>query len=105
MHRTIDAKRAEITALCRKCGVRKLEVFGSAALGDDFDPERSDADFLVEFASNEKSGPLSFFAFKEELRQVLGRAVDLVECEALERSRNYIRRRHILKEAQPLYVA
>lgn len=40
-------RRAEIAALCRQYQVGRLEVFGSAARGGDFDPSRSDVDLLV----------------------------------------------------------
>jgi len=105
MHPSIDAKRAEIAALCRRYRVRRLEVFGSAARGGDFDPALSDADFLVEFAADVDPGLRDFLDMKEALRQLLGREVDVVERTVIERSRNYIRRRHILGEAQPVYVA
>jgi len=42
----IEQHRAELDALCRKYGVKRLELFGSAARGD-FRPERSDLDFAV----------------------------------------------------------
>jgi hypothetical protein len=42
---------------------------------------------------------------EEELQEILGREVDLVEREAVERSENYIRRRHILSSVEPVYVA
>lgn len=45
----IAERRSDIAALCRRFGVRRLVVFGSAARGADFDPARSDLDFLVEF--------------------------------------------------------
>ncbi len=38
MHPLIQEKRADIAVLCRRYRVRHLEVFGSAARGDDFDP-------------------------------------------------------------------
>lgn len=44
----IEQRRAELEALCRRLGVRRLEVFGSAAAGE-FRGETSDLDFLVEF--------------------------------------------------------
>ena len=44
----VDQHREEISALCRRYGVRRLELFGSAAT-EVFDPPRSDLDFLVEF--------------------------------------------------------
>ncbi len=49
MHNAIADKREELAALCRRYDVVRLEVFGSAARGTDFDPATSDADFLVEF--------------------------------------------------------
>ena len=48
----IADKREELAELCRRYDVARLEVFGSAARGTNFDPETSDADFLVEFDPN-----------------------------------------------------
>ncbi|HLI19965.1 MAG TPA: DNA polymerase III subunit beta, partial [Stellaceae bacterium] len=45
----IEARKAEIAALCRRHRVRRLDVFGSAVRAADFDPAESDIDFLVEF--------------------------------------------------------
>ena len=49
MHAAISDKKDELAELCRRYGVARLEVFGSAARGTDFDPQSSDADFLVAF--------------------------------------------------------
>ncbi len=84
MHRSIDAKRDEIAALCRRFGVRKLEVFGSAARGADFDPAASDADFLVEFDPDSRLRPLDeFVGLQAALAALLGRSVDLIEASAV----------------------
>jgi len=100
----IAEHRAEIAALCRRFGVRRLAVFGSAARGADFDPARSDVDFLVEFAAQD--GDFARFGdFKEALEALLARRVDLVDRKAIEASRNYIRKRHILTGAEPVYAA
>jgi uncharacterized protein len=48
MEQEIGLKREEIAELCRRHRVRRLALFGSA-VGEGFDPERSDLDFLVEF--------------------------------------------------------
>ena len=72
--------RDELRALCRRFYVRRLDLFGSAAR-DDFDPDCSDIDFLVEF-DREHSEALSFttyFGLKETLEALFGRPVDLVE--------------------------
>ena len=50
MQPDIDSKRDALAALCRRFGVTRLEVFGSAVRDAGFDPKRSDADFLVTFA-------------------------------------------------------
>jgi predicted nucleotidyltransferase len=43
-------KRGDIDELCRRYRVNRLELFGSSFDGD-FDQEKSDVDFLVEFES------------------------------------------------------
>jgi uncharacterized protein len=76
----IALHREELRALCRRFHVRRLDLFGSAARSD-FDPERSDIDFLVEF-DRERPEALSlktYFGFKGALETLLGRPVDLVE--------------------------
>jgi predicted nucleotidyltransferase len=83
MHPLIDQKRTEILGICRRHPVRRLEVFGSAARGWDFDPATSDADFLVEFAPESKRGLEAYYALKADLEQLLQRPVDLVEPAAL----------------------
>jgi len=104
MHSSLAARREAIAALCRRYGVMRLEVFGSAARGRDFDHARSDADFLVEFGP-EPISLTAFLDFKEALEALLGRPVDLVERGAVEESRNYIRRRSILADAETIYAA
>jgi len=49
----IAERRTQIADLCLRFGVRRLAVFRSAARGEDFDPERSDVDYLVAFESAE----------------------------------------------------
>jgi len=104
MQADIAEKREALAALCRRYGVRRLEVFGSAARGVDFDPDRSDFDFLVEFEPRTGLSPSEqFFGLREALEKLLGRPVDLVERKTVEESRNYIRRRAILRHAETVY--
>ncbi len=79
MHAAIAQHRAAIAAICQRYRIRRLEVVGSAARGDDFDPDTSDADFLVEYAADAQPGLHTYFGAKAELEQVLGREVDLIE--------------------------
>jgi uncharacterized protein len=99
----IALHREELRELCRRFGVRRLDVFGSAARGD-FDPARSDVDFLVEFAAQDDN-LARFLDFKQALEALLARRVDLFDRKAIEASRNYIRKRHILTGAEPVYAA
>ncbi len=84
MHALIEQHREDIAQLCRRFGVRRLEVFGSAARGTDFDPPTSDADFLVSFQNDStRAGFSRFFDLTEALQGLLGRPVDLVGPDAL----------------------
>jgi predicted nucleotidyltransferase len=95
--------REQLGKLCRRFHVRRLDVFGSAARGD-FDPARSDLDFLVEFDSREPNA-LSFkiyFSFKESLEALFGRSVDLVEPGAM---RNPYLKASIERSREPVFEA
>lgn len=79
MHPAIAQHRSGISAICQRYRISRLDVFGSAARADDFNPASSDADFLVEFAPDARPGLDAFFGAKTALEQLLGRSVDLVE--------------------------
>ena len=84
MHPLVLEHRDAIAELCQRYRVRRLEVFGSAAQGTDFDPDHSDVDFLVEFSLSPESPSLkAFFGLQNDLSQILGRAVDLAEATAI----------------------
>jgi predicted nucleotidyltransferase len=101
----LDAKRDALIALCHRFGVARLELFGSAARAADFAPARSDLDLLVTLTPAARDDLAGFADLHAALEALFGRPVDLVEREAVEASRNPIRRRRILAEAQPLYAA
>lgn len=79
----IDQNRSAIGLLCRKYGVTRLELFGSAARGD-FEPGRSDVDFLVEFGPESSTDLFHrYFGLQEDLEILLSCGVDLVMLTAL----------------------
>ena len=81
MQADLESKNEALAALCRAYGVSRLELFGSAARGHDFDPQTSDMDFLVEFIPGASMSPLKqFFGLAQELETLLGQRVDLVEA-------------------------
>jgi predicted nucleotidyltransferase len=77
-------------------------LFGSV-LRDDFRPD-SDVDVLVTFAPEAEWSLFDHVTMEEELSSILGHKVDLVSRRAIERSRNWIRRKAILEAAEPFYV-
>jgi hypothetical protein len=79
----IAAHREEVAALCRRFHVRRLDLFGSAARGADFDRGRSDLDFLVEFDRATPRRFDAYFGLKEGLEELFGHPVDLVELSAV----------------------
>ena len=79
----VEDKRAEVVALCEKYGVKRLDLFGSAA-GDGFDPEASDLDFVVSFERRDPPELFDrYFGLQEDLEALFGRGVDLVTEGAL----------------------
>jgi len=83
MQPIITNHQQELLALCERFGVRRLEVFGSAA-GERFDPSHSDLDFLVDFRPA-RPGELAdrYFGLLEALEALFGRPVDLVMTAAI----------------------
>ena len=72
----IEKIRPEISDLCKRLRVKRLDIFGSAT-SDDFRPD-SDVDILVQFERD--TGRLfdRYFELKETLEKTLRRTVDLV---------------------------
>lgn len=78
----VERYRANLEALCRRFGVRRLELFGSAVTG--FQRETSDLDFLVEFEPPIGPGYADrYFGLLESLEALFGRPVDLVVASAI----------------------
>ena len=75
--------KAALEELCRRYKVRRLELFGSAAVGRDR-PGESDLDFLVEFELVQPGSYADiYFGLLEDLQQLFGRPVDLVVASAI----------------------
>src|SRR5262249_32835975 len=103
MSARIPIDREKIAEFCRRWKITEFALFGSV-LRDDFRPD-SDVDVLVTFAPDTRYSLFDLVHMQDELKQIFGREVDLVERKAVERSENYIRRKHILSSVEPVYVA
>jgi hypothetical protein len=84
MLKDVFARKTEIERICRTYSVARLELFGSAARGGDFDPATSDLDFLVQFEPITAGEPLDqYFGLAAALESLFGRSIDLVESGAV----------------------
>ena len=96
----IDIPEDKIADFCRRRKVVELALFGSV-LRDDFGPD-SDIDVLITFTSDCGWSLWDLFDMREELHQIFGREVDLVEKDAL---RNPFRKLEILRTYKVVYAA
>ena len=103
MKASITIPEEKIAAFCHKWQIAELALFGSVLRGD-FHPD-SDVDVLVRFLPEAKHGLFDLVRIEEELKDILGREVDLVDKSAIEKSRNYIRREAILSSAETVYAS
>jgi len=103
MQPIITENRDKIVELCRQHHVRRLSVFGSA-VRDDFDPERSDVDFLVEFEPSLEviSYAENYFSLIRSLETLVSRRIDLITDKYV---KNPYLRRAIEAEQINLYAA
>jgi predicted nucleotidyltransferase len=91
---------SDIAALCKRFGVARLEVFGSAAT-EAFDPRSSDFDFLVVLdPAAPGSRAKRLIAFAEALEDLLGARVDLVSLDSI---RNPYFAAEVARTRTPLY--
>ncbi|MGH7200806.1 MAG: nucleotidyltransferase family protein [Planctomycetaceae bacterium] len=89
-----------VARFCRKWRIVELALFGSV-LRDDFRPE-SDVDVLVTFEPEAPWSLWDLIDMRDELRDLFGREVDLVEKHTLV---NPFRRHAILRSKQVIYAA
>ena len=102
MVRVLESKREAIAKLCACYGVTRLEAFGSA-LRDDFQPDKSDLDLLVEFGPMKPYARVdAYFGMLDEFRVLLNREIDLVMVGAV---KNPYLAREIDRTKQLLYAA
>jgi predicted nucleotidyltransferase len=90
----------QIAAFCQRWKIRRCSLFGSV-LRDDFGPD-SDIDVLVAFAPEADWDLWDLITAREELQEIFGREVDLVEEQTL---KNPFRRQAILASRQVIYDA
>ena len=101
----LDAYHDSLRQLCLAYGVRRLEAFGSGIRAD-FDPNRSDVDFLVDFGDQPAAGSFKRYMNLEfDLESLLGRSVDLVETAAVTNRFSFAPSRRVARRSMRLELA
>jgi len=99
LHHDVAVRRNEIAQVCTELGVRRLELFGSAARGG----PAHDLDFLVDLGERPPTEYAhAYFALRERLAELFARSVDLITLPGLQNP--YFRQR-VEQEKILLYAA
>lgn len=78
----IKDNQTRIAELCRQYGIRKLDVFGSAASGS-YDAETSDLDFIVDLGEYDLTVLDRFLDLADALEDLFRRPVDLLTVKSI----------------------
>ena len=89
-----------VSELCRKHGIARFEIFGSA-LREDFGAD-SDIDCLIDFTEDGGNYFERYFDFKDESEKLFGRKIDLVVEKAI---RNPYFKQSVNETKQVIYAA
>ena len=96
----IQVPEEKIKAFCQRWKIKELSLFGSV-LQEDF-RDGSDVDILVSFSEDARWSYLDWAEMHEELKEIFGREIDLVDRKCLI---NPFRRHSILTGKETIYAA
>lgn len=99
----VSIPKKKLAEFCKRWKISELALFGSI-LREDF-RSSSDIDLLVSFSPRARVSLFDLVRMQNELTEIFGREVDLVERRAIEKSENYIRRKSILSQTKVIYAA
>ena len=99
----IDLDSPPVREFCRTWKIKELAVFGSI-VRDDFGPE-SDIDFVVDHEEDAVWDLSDSADMRRDLSAILGRDVDVLTRNALNRSDNWLFRKIVLTEMETVYAA
>jgi len=100
MNAKLSLPKEKIEEFCLRWKIVEFSIFGSA-LRDDFDLD-SDVDILVSLSEDADLDLYDWIAMIEELEEIFGREVDLVEKSTL---RNPFRRNAIMTNREIIYAS
>jgi len=100
----IDIPKERLRDFCRRWKVTEFALFGSVTRPEEFRAD-SDVDVLMRFGPDASRTFDAWLDMRDELQAMFGHDVDLLERNAVEQMRNYLRRAEILETAVLLDVA
>lgn len=100
MSPNLDIRMDRIESFCKRWKIVELSLFGSV-IGRNFRSD-SDVDVLLSFADDARWDPFDLVEMREELKDIFGREIDLVEKGTI---RNPFRRHSIMTTKEVLYAA
>ena len=98
---TIQDKRPQLAVLCRRFGVRTLDLFASAATGA-FNAATNDLDFIVDLGGYDVTVVDRFLDLADALKALFDRPVDLITVKSV---RSPVFRAEVERSRIPLYDA
>jgi uncharacterized protein len=98
----ISLSEQQIIDFCQQWQITRLALFGSV-LRQDFNPETSDIDILIDFSETANYTLLDFAEMQDQLTSLFQRKVDLVSRRGLETSKNLERKSNILSSTYTIY--
>lgn len=103
MNALIRSRKKEIGEFCKEWNIKELQVFGSVTTKN-FHPD-SDIDIIVDFPAGSHHTLIELAQMEAELETIFGRRIDLLTRQAVEKSRNTIRKESILSSMEKVYGA
>ena len=102
IEKRLESHSQELRETCRRLNVRRLDVFGSVVSGE-FDPDKSDLDFVVSFRQDYFPGIAdTYLELAESLERIFGYHVDLLTERSI---RNPYLKKAIEETRFPIYEA
>ncbi len=102
-HKEPDGVLSRLRDFCKRHCISEMGLFGSV-LRDDFNSQ-SDVDIIVTYSEQCAHTLFDVVRMKDELREIFGREVDLVNRRTVEKSKNQYRRDAILSDILVIYAA
>jgi uncharacterized protein len=92
-----------VREFCHRWKIVEFSVFGSI-LREDFRPD-SDVDVLVEYEKDAEWSLFDVMQMRDELGEILGRNVDLLDRAGVETSQNRFLKREVLSTLERVHAA